>query len=161
MAPALRSHLRSRLRSPTVVSFVVVLALTAALFGATFQTQLAVARSDTIDATVTDLGVDDDGELLEVTIRAENPTSKALTLSSAQVVGRSGDGELTQYGTQSLSDAVLAPGEATTFTVTVELVDGRAEETRAAIEEDRLRVGGELVGYIENVRIAFGVTNGG
>ncbi|QCJ47772.1 MULTISPECIES: hypothetical protein [Haloprofundus] len=138
-----------------------VLALTAVLFGATFQTQLAVARSDTIEASVTGIGVDDDGELLEVTVRAENPTSKSLTLSSAQVVGRSDGEELTQYGTQSLSDTVLAPREATTFTVAVELVDGKAEAARTAIEEDRIRVGGELVGYIENVRVTLGVTNDG
>lgn len=153
--------LHTRLRSPVVVSFVVVFALTAALFGATFQTQIAVARSDTIDAAVTDLSVGDDDEMLEVTVRAENPTSKALALSTAQLVGRTDGEELTQYGTRSLSGTVLAPGETTTFTVSLELLDGEADATRAAIEENRISVGGELVGYIENVRISLGVTSDG
>ncbi|KTG09933.1 hypothetical protein AUR64_09935 [Haloprofundus marisrubri] len=153
--------LHTSLRSPLVVSFVVVFALTAALFGATFQTQIAVAQSNTIDGAVTELTVGDDEESLLVTIRAENPTSKAMTLTTAQFVARTDGEELTNYGTQSLSDAVLAPGEATTFTISLELLDGEADAARAAIEDNEISVGGELVGYIENVRISFGVNNDG
>ncbi len=143
-----------------MVTFVALFALTAGLFGATFQTQLAVAESDTIEASLTELAVSDDGEALEITVRARNPTDKTLTLSSAQLVGRVDGEELTHYGTRSLSGIELSPGEATTFSVSVELVDGETEAARTAVEEGRVSVGGELVGHIEDVRITLGVSNG-
>ncbi|WP_224447254.1 hypothetical protein [Haloprofundus salilacus] len=158
---ALRSRLRTILRSPAVVVFVALFALTAGLFGAAFQTQLAIARSDSIEASATTLAVSDDGESLEITVRARNPTSKTLTLSGAHLVGRVDGEELTHYGTRSLDDVALAPGETTKFTVAVELVDGETEAARAAVEEGRVRVGGELVGHIEDVRITLGVSDDG
>lgn len=149
-----------RPRKPlTLGSFLLVALAAMVLFVPTFSAHLAVMNAVSIDATVSEVAVSEDGEDLLLSIRVHNPTRSAFTASYGLISG-SVDGErVTELGIE-VEETTIPSGETKSVPVRVGIEDGYGEEIADAVESGRLDVTGNLEGSIQDAQVEVEVTEG-
>lgn len=144
------------------VSFVFVFVIAAVTFGYTWQGQMAYMQRDSITATPTEYSLtsaEEDGSIA-VTVRVENPTSKAIQVRYGNVMGDLGDDQVVRSSSPDALPLRVPAGGEQTFTVDCKFVGGTpSEETVARIRAGDMRVAGQLDVYIVDKKISVGVVS--
>jgi hypothetical protein len=140
----------------TLGTFVLVAAVTVALFVPVLSAHIAVLNTVSIDATPTDYAVTDDGESLVVELQVHNPTRADFTAAHGSLYGKVGDQQVTSLITD-VEKTTIPSGETGTVTARIGIEEEHRETAIDAVESGRLVVTGQLKGKIQNERIEIEV----
>ncbi|WP_158057444.1 hypothetical protein [Halorussus halophilus] len=141
----------------TVASFLLVALIATALFVPTLSAHISVMNKVSIEATPVEYETADGGETLVATIRIDNPTRSAYTVSFGRLYGNVEGAAVTKLGAE-VDETTVPPDETETVTARLAIKDGESERVAEAIESGTLTVTGQLQGTIEDHEVEIEVT---